>query len=149
MKKIGIALAITLALPFFAPALAHADDHPAYLHALSDLREARGLLERPSDFNGKVKWKESEAIGEIDKAIGEIKKASIDDGKDVADHPAPDTTMHWGGRLKHARELLKGAEDDITKREGNYEAKGLRKRAFMHIDNAIRDIKRGENEIHD
>ena len=31
---------------------------------------------------------EVEAVHHIDAAIGEIKKASIDDGKNLADHPA-------------------------------------------------------------
>ena len=146
---LSFALAIVMGLLFIAPKAAMADDHPAYLHALSDLRDARAHLERPSDFNGKVKWREQEAIGEIDLAIKEIKKASIDDGKDIGIHEPVDASMHWGGRLKHARELVEGARADIEKREGNWEAKGLRRRAFEHMDNAIRIIKKGEREIHD
>src|ERR1700743_3921644 len=60
--------------------------HPAYLHALSDLRAARWMLEhRPGD--AAVSAQEDVAITEIDKAIGEIKKASIDDGKNLEDQP--------------------------------------------------------------
>ena len=33
---------------------------------------------------------EGEAINEIDKAIGELKAAAIDDGKNVNDHPGAD-----------------------------------------------------------
>ena len=76
---------LLVAVPFAA----NADmpgKHPAYLHALSDLRAARWMLEhRPGD--AAVSAQEDVAITEIDKAIGEIKKASIDDGKDIHDHP--------------------------------------------------------------
>ena len=59
--------------------------HPYYLHALSDLRAARWMLEhRPGD--AAVSGQEDVAITEIDAAIGEIKRASIDDGKDIHDH---------------------------------------------------------------
>src|SRR5580704_9289969 len=78
-------LLVCLALPFAA----NADlpgKHPAYLHALSDLRAARWMLEhRPGD--AAVSEHEDMAIMEIDKAIGEIKHAAIDDGKDIHDHP--------------------------------------------------------------
>src|SRR5271168_5658512 len=78
-----------LLLLLLAPFAANADmpgKHPAYLHALSDLRAARWMLEhRPGD--AAVSAQEDVAITEIDKAIGEIKKASIDDGKDIHDHP--------------------------------------------------------------
>src|SRR5471032_299417 len=60
--------------------------HPAYLHALSDLRAARWMLEhRPGD--PAVSAQEDVAISEIDGAIAEIKRAAIDDGKDIHDHP--------------------------------------------------------------
>src|ERR1700753_2160265 len=59
------------------PAPMPAGNHPAYLHALSDLRMARAFLERPA--NVVVKWDEKRAITEIDAAIREIKEAAIDD----------------------------------------------------------------------
>jgi hypothetical protein len=51
--------------------------HPAYLHALTDLRHARAHLEH--DDGGQLRHEEQEAINQIDAAIAEIKKASIDD----------------------------------------------------------------------
>jgi hypothetical protein len=47
--------------------------HPAYLHALTDLRAARSFLARPA--NAVVKWDENRAIRELDAAISEIKHA--------------------------------------------------------------------------
>src|SRR5689334_1323673 len=58
-----------------APAPAAPAHHPAYLHALADLRSARGFLERPAAVV--VKWDEHQAIREIDAAIHEIKQAAI------------------------------------------------------------------------
>jgi hypothetical protein len=55
-------------------------EHPAYLHALTDLRDARAQLQRPD--GGELRDQEKKAIHEIDDAINEIKKASIDDGKE-------------------------------------------------------------------
>ena len=63
-----------------------AQAHPAYLHALTDLRHARFLLEKPA--KPEVKWDESNAVHEIDAAINEIKQAAIDDGKPLDGSPA-------------------------------------------------------------
>ena len=71
--------------------------HPAYLHALTDLRHARAFLARPAGIV--VKWDENRAIRELDAAIKEIKEASIDDGKNLDDHPPVDAGLVWGDRL--------------------------------------------------
>src|SRR5262249_17862267 len=109
-------------------------DHPAYLHALSDLRVARAMLERPAKPD--VKWDEQNAIREIDAAITEIKGAAIDDGKPLSDHPAIDANLHHRDRLKQAMELLRKSAKDVEEREDNNFAKGLRGRAVGHIHNA-------------
>jgi len=72
--------------------LAHAEvpgQHPYYLHARSDLRAVRWMLRhRPGDTT--VSANEELAIAEINKAIGAIKPAAIDDGKNIEDHPSVD-----------------------------------------------------------
>ena len=108
--------------------------HPAYLHALTDLRHARALLERPAKPD--VKWDENVAIREIDAAINEIKQAAIDDGKPLSDHPAVDTHVNHRDRLRQAQQLLHKAASDIDEKEDNDWAKGLRARANGHIHNA-------------
>ena len=60
--------------------------HPAFLHALSDLRYARANLEKKGG-DSQMKWDESTAVGAIDRAIADIKQAAIDDGKNLDDHP--------------------------------------------------------------
>ncbi len=131
-----IPLALLGLLPFTAMAQVLPGKHPGYLHSLTDLRAARWFLyHQPGD--SKVSGDEDVGITEIDAAIGEIKKASIDDGKDVNDHPAVDIKEH-GSRLLKAIETLKKAHADIDGEEDNPEARGLRHRALEHIDRAIK-----------
>lgn len=113
--------------------------HPAYLHALSDLRDARAHLDRltPSDH---LDSEEEHAIREIDAAIGEIKHAAIDDGKDIADHMPVDAHMGRRGRYHKALELLDRAHHDISEKEDDQFAHGLRHRALQHIDEAHRIV---------
>jgi hypothetical protein len=123
-------------------ALTLADDpgaHPAYLHALTDLRHARAHLDKltPSD---RIDDEEQHAIDEIDKAIGEIKHASVDDGKNLNDHPPVDVHMDRKGRYHRALELLDKAHNDIAREEDDSWARGLRNRALHHIDEAHRIV---------
>ena len=121
-----------------APLSAFADQpgkHPAFLHALTDLRHARAHLEKPA--KPEVKWDEKTAIEAVDRAIAEIKKASIDDGKDLSHHPGVDAKLGHEGRLHRALELLRKARKDIMEKEDNSFADGLRDRAVKHIDTAI------------
>jgi len=113
--------------------------HPAYLHALSDLRYARAHLERPD--GGELREQEKAAIKEIDKAIGEINKASIDDGKDLNDHPMVDAHLPWSGRLHKALDLLDKAHQDVSKEEDDPAAQGLQQRAMEHIDKAHHHVE--------
>ncbi len=118
---------------------AHAElpgQHPAYLHALSDLRAARWMLEhRPG--GAAVSGQEDVAITEIDRAIGEIKHAAIDDGKDIHDHPAADVPGDNPGRLHKALELLHKAHADVAREEDDPLTQGLRERALGHIHLAV------------
>ncbi|HUI59358.1 MAG TPA: hypothetical protein VLX90_04010 [Steroidobacteraceae bacterium] len=135
-----------------APCAALADlpgKHPHYLHALSDLRAARWMLEhRPGD--AAVSAQEDVAITEIDAAIGEIKRAAIDDGKDIHDHAGVDAPPDRPGRLHKAMELLREAHGDVAREEDDPMTRGLRNRAVGHIDGAVRategalrDVRKG------
>src|SRR5579872_2380176 len=125
MKLLSVAIAFVMAV--LAPSVARAD-HPAYLHALSDLRYARALLERPARPD--VKWDENAAIGEVDAAIREIKGASIDDSKPLEDHPPIDANVGHRDRLRNAMNLLHRSAGDIEQREDNGWNNGLRGRAL-------------------
>jgi hypothetical protein len=108
--------------------------HPAYLHAISDLRYARAMLYRP-DW-GPVMHDQRAAVDEIDRAIGEAKRAAIDDGKNPDDHPPIDRGLGWEGRFRKAMELLNSAERDLSEAETNGAAAGWRNAALGNVRNA-------------
>jgi hypothetical protein len=139
---VGMLLA---ALPFAASADLPGK-HPYYLHALTDLRTARWMLEhRPGD--AAVSGQEDVAITEIDAAIGEIKRASIEDGKDIHDHPKMDAPHDHPGRLHKALEILRKTHDDVAREEDDPMTKGLRNRAVGHIDGAIHATEKAINDV--
>lgn len=148
MKSLNKLTFFVFALLLFSPAFISAKpqppkEHPAYLHALTDLRHARAHLQRPD--GGELREQEKKAIHEIDEAINEIKKASIDDGKDLNDHPAVDAGLDWRGRLHRSLELVNKAHNDVAQEEDNGAAQGLQQRALEHIDKAHKHI---EEAIH-
>jgi hypothetical protein len=124
-----------------------AGDHPYYLHALSDLRAARWMVEhRPGNWQQTVD--EVQAVQQIDAAIGEIKKASIDDGKNLEDHPPVDDRPDHGGRLEVAQDFLGKARQDVAHDEDNQFAQGLQARAYLHIDGAIGAVRKALVGVH-
>lgn len=128
-----------LVLAVIVPFVAMAQRHPGYLHALSDLRYARALLERGEW--GPVARDQQTAIGEIDRAIRELSRAAADDGKNLGDHPAVDAGWQPRERLPKAEEALGKARDDIDHEEDNPQARQWRNRAFEHIDAARRAVR--------
>jgi hypothetical protein len=146
IKLTLVASAFVLALAFSATT-GVAQEHPAYLHALTDLRHARAHLERPD--HGELREQEKKAIHEIDEAINEIKKAAINDGKDLNDHPPVDARMDWTGRLHRAIELINKAHSDIAREEDNRFAQGLQQRALEHIDKAHHHVEEAIDVIRD
>ncbi len=112
--------------------------HPAYLHTLTDLRAARALLDRHD--GGELRHEEKEAIHQINDAIDEIKKAAMEDGKDINEHPPVDAGLDYSGRLRRSMELLNKAHQDLAREEDNPSAQGLQQRAFDHIDKAKREV---------
>ena len=121
--------------------------HPAYLHALDDLRMARAFLEEGRQW-GPVAQDDAAAIREIDAAIREIKKASIDDGKDLNDHPPIDAHLGGHDRFHKANDLLWRAHNDLAKAEDVPESRGLRDRALMHIDQAHHIVDNADRTAH-
>ena len=113
--------------------------HPAYLHALSDLRAARHYLNDNWTWPG-VRRDDHAAIREIDAAVDEIKAAAVDDGKGV-NNPFPiDRSLSPRDRFRRANELLAAAHNDLDHAEDVPAARGLRSRALMHIDQAHRIV---------
>jgi hypothetical protein len=111
--------------------------HPNYMEALSDLRSARWMIDHHTGNNWKQNQDETEAVRQIDGAINEIKRAAIDDGKDLNYHPKADETPDRIGRLHKAVDLLRLANAAISKEEDNPNARGLRNAATQFINAAI------------
>lgn len=110
--------------------------HPAYLHALEDLRAARWMIEhRPGDWVRSAY--EVDAVHQIDWAIYEIKKAAINDGKSLDWHPVVDEQPDHTGRLHEALQFLNKAHSDVAQEEDNFFDTGLRNRAIGGIDAAM------------
>jgi len=136
MPRCLVPLMFAMLIPLGAAAQDLPGRHPAYLHALTDLRAARWLIEhRPGD--ARVSADEDVAITRIDEAIREIKRAAIDDGKDIHDHPPVDAQLDNRGRLHRAEELLHKVHDDIAREEDDPLTRGLRDRAVRHVDEAM------------
>src|SRR5271157_1703026 len=115
--------------------------HPHYLHALSDLRYARGLLDKLA-MNEHRDELESQAIGKIDAAIKTIKAASIDDGKNLNDHPPIDAKLTRSDRYKQALELLDSAHHDVTLGGDTPKSQGLQGRVIADVDEAHRIVEK-------
>jgi len=136
-------LLLVLAIGLPAPAAMAAGDlpgaHPGYLHALSDLRYARALLEQ--DAPDVVEHDQHRALHEIDEAIRVIKDAAIEDGKDLNVHPQVQPQLPVSGRFHRALEAIGNAHRDVADHEQNEFARGLRDRAIDHIDEAHRAVE--------
>jgi hypothetical protein len=144
------ALALILAAAPFAAS--HADvpgKHPAYLHALTDLRSARWMLShRPGD--AAVSEHEQRAVQQIEAAISDIKQAAIDDGKNLNDHPQADVPADGPGRLHNAQALLQKVHSDIAREEDDPATRDLKHRSLEHINDALHetDLAIGDVEHH-
>jgi hypothetical protein len=142
LKLVLCSISAALTLPLAACADTPGK-HPGYLHALTDLRDARWNLEHRSKDEA-VRHQEDIAVAEIDRAIEEARHAAIEDGKDVYKNPVEDASLDGGGHLRHAKELLTKAHEDISGEEDNPESREIRHRVLQHIDaaiDAVRDAK--------
>jgi hypothetical protein len=123
-----------------------APHHPAYLHALTDLRDARWNLEHRAGDSA-VSTQEDVAIVETDRAINEARTAAMEDGKNIAQHPPEDAHIDRRGRLHHAVELLRKAHKDVAEGESNPQTVELRNRVIGHIDLAIQATERAIHDV--
>jgi hypothetical protein len=142
-----LAVMAAAATPMPVPAKEVPGPHPAYLHALSDLRAARHYLNDGWAWEP-VRHDDNAAIREIDAAINEIKKASIDDGKGLDDPYHIDTHLSAHDRFRKANELLWSAHNDLSRAEDVPQARGLRDRAIGHVDHAHDIVDNAQRTAH-
>lgn len=132
---VGVLALGAMCLPSAVSAQVTPGKHPALLHALSDLRAARGYLDKVTP-NDTVDNDTAAAIREIDAAINGMKQAAIDDGKDMHDHPPIDAHLEKTGRLHTAKQLLEKAYADMKEPESDPATAELQKRIWGHINAA-------------
>jgi hypothetical protein len=133
-KPLTVAASALLTLLFLSHSTPAQAQFPAYLHAISDLRTAREYLKmdgRPA-FAGH----RHHAIEEINKAIDDMKKAAIDDGKNPWHTPPPQSGGDPGAPIHTALKLLDEAHEDVGRGADSPENRGLQIRSLKHIDEA-------------
>ena len=101
---------------------------------IRDRRYARALLYR-SDWRDVMRDQRA-AVDAIDHAIAEARRAAIDDGRNVDDHPPIDTRLGWEGRFRKAMELLDSAQRDLSFEEDNRHAAEWRATARADVQRA-------------
>jgi hypothetical protein len=138
---------VAAAVPMTMQAQEVPGPHPAYLHALGDLRAARHYLNDGWAW-APVKRDDDEAIHHIDAAINMIKQASIDDGKGLNDQFRIDTGLSAHDRFRKANELLLSAHRDLERAEDVPQARQLRNHAIAEIDYAHTIVDNAERTAH-
>jgi hypothetical protein len=122
--------------------------HPAYQHALSDLRAARRYLNEGMSAPEPVKRDADAATKHIDAAVSEIKQASIDEDKSLHDSYKVDPGLSPRDRFHKANELLLSAHKDLENAEELPQAKQLRNHAIAEIDYAHTIVDNAEKAGH-
>jgi hypothetical protein len=138
LKSLAVAAFALLTFLSLAPATQAHAQLPAYLHAISDLRTAREYLKmdtRPNSAGAR-----DYAIKEISRAIDDMKKAALDDGKNIWHTPPPQSGGNPGWPIHSAVKLLKEARHDVDHGQDAPENAGLRIRSVEHIDKALQAL---------
>lgn len=117
------------------------EQHPAYIHALADLRAARWLLNTKAGGNWQQGMDERNALGQIDAAMSDIRAVGIDDRKRQEDHGKLEDRPDHMGRLHEAIDFLKQARADLLQGEDDMFGNRLRERTYKNIDKAIESIR--------
>jgi hypothetical protein len=143
-RMLHFTAAAAAAFALIAAAPTWADDSvrgPNYLHALSDLRDAREHLEHfgsePADARAE------RAIFEIDRAINAIKREAVMSSNEIENHVPVDTHMVHNGRFQKAMDLLDRAKRDVAGEEDQPDAQALQQRVLRHIEEARHQVARG------
>jgi hypothetical protein len=138
LKSLITATFALLTLVFLVPAVPAHAQFPAYLHAISDLRSARAYLQQ--DTRPQFEGHRHRAIDEISRAIDDMKKAAVDDGKNLGSTPPPQSGGNPGAPIHTALRLLEEARRDVASGADSPENRGLQVRSLQHIDKAQEEL---------
>jgi len=150
MKKKSLLAALALMAAVSLPALADEyGRHPAYLHALSDLRTAAWQVDHRRPEDGQVSQDEMVVRDEIRAAIGDLQRAAWLDGKPIEWREPADAWLPREGRLHAAIDLLRQARSDVAREEDDPRSRPFQQRGLAHVDvalnaaqHAIGDVRR-------
>lgn len=132
-KQLTAAVFGLLAFLLFAMGTPAQAQHPRYLHALTNLREARELLQ--TDDRPGFRGARDRAIEEIERAIHEVSEAVRDEGRNPH-HTPPPAGGDPNRPMRSALNLLDEARRDIASGVDETGHRGLQERALRHIDEA-------------
>ncbi len=141
MKLQGLTAALAATAAFMGGAgLASAAEHPAYLHALTDLKRAElAIATRHGDHAMSVH--EHYAMQHDQAAQSIIYQVAPEEKKNVDAIIAADTDPALkNGKLHDALAFLKKAHADIDEAESDTALLGERKRALQEVDAAIFEV---------
>jgi hypothetical protein len=149
IKRLACAAAMLLSA-VSAPVLADEPGrHPAYLHALSDLRTAQWQINHRRPEDGVVSADEAIMRDEVGAAIQDFERAAWRDGKRLDWQPPPDVSLPPEGRLHAAVDLIRRAQSDVAREEDDPRSRGAQQRGLAHLDaalgaanHAIEDVRR-------
>jgi len=138
-KSLATAILGLSAFLLFALGTPAQAQRPHYLHALSDLREARELLQ--TDHRPGFAGARDHAIEEIERAIEEVKAAVRDEGGNPHHTPPPQSGGDPNRPLRSALTLLNEAHRDIAIGTDETGHRGLQERALRHVDEARQSLE--------
>jgi hypothetical protein len=139
VKPLASAAISLLTFAFFAIGTPAQAEHPAYLHALSNLRQARALLD--TDNRPGFREERNRAIDEIESAIREVRQAVREEGREARFTPPPATPGDPERPMRSALQLLDEANRDVARGEDERDHRGLQERALRHIDEARHSLR--------
>ena len=111
--------------------------HPFYLHALTDLQAASWQIDHRRPEDGLVSEVEQVIHDEIRAAIGDLRRAAWQDGKELQWSSPPDVALSREGRLHATVDLLKKAHSDVAREEDDPRSRAFQQRGLQHVDAAL------------
>lgn len=135
LKRLATTLPVLLTFLCMLAATPASAQGPRYLHALANLRQARGWIQ--ADRRPEYRDLRAQAIDEINKAISEVGKAVRDDGRNPNWTPPPNARgASPMAPIASALHLLDDAHGDVAAGQDAGKNLGLQVRALQHIDAA-------------
>jgi hypothetical protein len=144
--KILAATAFALLLSLFALSIPALAQHPHYGHALSNLRQARALLDQ--DTRPGFREEKNRAIDEIESAIRDVARSLHEEGRSTHFTPPPATQGDPDRPMRSAMTLLDEAAEDM--RAGGADTPELRElqdHTIRHINEARRALGHALREV--